>query len=287
MAVRPPTLRTPVADSRHEIHGDHVRHPHRRRRHRRHRRSLSPDHRRRDLGGRRATDRPGLSPRCWSAASPTWPTWSTGTASAWWTWGARATRSWSRSRRAGSSAPGAAPPPRARARRSRRPFRVRSLTIAVAAGRRRSGRGDTLVVIEAMKMENEFKASAAGTVAEVRVQPGQAVNPGDVLIVIEGSGQVDGAGHPVQRRQQVVRQAPRPARRSSLSVDAGEVVVVCGPSGSGKSTLIRCVNRPRARSRRATSSCRATRSRAGGVNLPTPAQPRWAWCSSPSTSFPT
>ncbi|HXD95685.1 MAG TPA: biotin/lipoyl-containing protein [Candidatus Acidoferrum sp.] len=44
--------------------------------------------------------------------------------------------------------------------------------------------GDTLVVIEAMKMENEFKASAAGTVAEVRVQPGQAVNPGDVLVVV-------------------------------------------------------------------------------------------------------
>ena len=45
--------------------------------------------------------------------------------------------------------------------------------------------GDTLVVIEAMKMENEFKATAAGTVAEVRVTPGQAVNPGDVLVVIE------------------------------------------------------------------------------------------------------
>src|SRR5581483_2516962 len=28
-----------------------------------------------------------------------------------------------------------------------------------------------------------------------------------------------------------------------LTVDAGEVIVVCGPSGSGKSTLIRCVNR--------------------------------------------
>jgi len=28
----------------------------------------------------------------------------------------------------------------------------------------------------------------------------------------------------------------------SLTIEAGEVVVVCGPSGSGKSTLIRCVN---------------------------------------------
>ncbi len=44
--------------------------------------------------------------------------------------------------------------------------------------------GDTLLVIEAMKMENEFKAGAAGTVAEVRVAPGQAVNAGDVLIVM-------------------------------------------------------------------------------------------------------
>jgi biotin carboxyl carrier protein len=44
--------------------------------------------------------------------------------------------------------------------------------------------GDTLLVIEAMKMENEFKARAAGRVAEVRVQAGQAVNAGDVLLVI-------------------------------------------------------------------------------------------------------
>ncbi len=29
----------------------------------------------------------------------------------------------------------------------------------------------------------------------------------------------------------------------SLTVEPGEVIVVCGPSGSGKSTLIRCVNR--------------------------------------------
>src|SRR6267142_2124631 len=44
--------------------------------------------------------------------------------------------------------------------------------------------GDTLLVIEAMKMENEFKAVGPGTVAEVRVEAGQTVNAGDVLIVM-------------------------------------------------------------------------------------------------------
>ena len=34
-------------------------------------------------------------------------------------------------------------------------------------------KGATLLVIEAMKMENEFRAGASGTVAEVRVEPGQ------------------------------------------------------------------------------------------------------------------
>jgi len=45
--------------------------------------------------------------------------------------------------------------------------------------------GDGLIVLEAMKMENEFRATAAGTVREIRVQAGQAVNPGDILVVIE------------------------------------------------------------------------------------------------------
>jgi biotin carboxyl carrier protein len=45
--------------------------------------------------------------------------------------------------------------------------------------------GQSLVVIEAMKMENELKAAVPGTVREVRVSAGQAVNAGDVLVVID------------------------------------------------------------------------------------------------------
>src|SRR5262245_9404881 len=41
-----------------------------------------------------------------------------------------------------------------------------------------------LVVLEAMKMENEFRATVNGVVAEVGVAPGQAVNAGDLLVAI-------------------------------------------------------------------------------------------------------
>jgi biotin carboxyl carrier protein len=42
-----------------------------------------------------------------------------------------------------------------------------------------------VVVVEAMKMENELKSPKEGKVAEVKVAPGQTVEKGDVLIVIE------------------------------------------------------------------------------------------------------
>jgi biotin carboxyl carrier protein len=47
--------------------------------------------------------------------------------------------------------------------------------------------GAGLVVLEAMKMENELKAAAAGTVKRVRVNPGEAVEKGQVLVEFEGS----------------------------------------------------------------------------------------------------
>jgi len=45
--------------------------------------------------------------------------------------------------------------------------------------------GDGIVVVEAMKMENELKAPVSGTVREVRVAEGKPVSGGDVLVVIE------------------------------------------------------------------------------------------------------
>jgi len=45
--------------------------------------------------------------------------------------------------------------------------------------------GQGLLVIEAMKMENELRATGAGRVAEVRAVPGRAVNGGEILVVIE------------------------------------------------------------------------------------------------------
>lgn len=45
-------------------------------------------------------------------------------------------------------------------------------------------RGQTVVVLEAMKMENDLASPIAGTIEEVHVSKGQTVNQGDVLVVI-------------------------------------------------------------------------------------------------------
>ncbi len=42
-----------------------------------------------------------------------------------------------------------------------------------------------VVVIEAMKMQNELKSPKNGKVAELRVAPGDTVSAGDVLAVIQ------------------------------------------------------------------------------------------------------
>ena len=57
------------------------------------------------------------------------------------------------------------------------------LKVNVAAGQAVK-EGDLLVVLEAMKMENEIFAPKSGTVSQVVVSKGASVNTGDALIVI-------------------------------------------------------------------------------------------------------
>jgi acetyl-CoA carboxylase biotin carboxyl carrier protein len=45
--------------------------------------------------------------------------------------------------------------------------------------------GDTLVILESMKMEMPVEAEDDGKVAEIRCEEGQSVSEGDVLVVLE------------------------------------------------------------------------------------------------------
>jgi acetyl-CoA carboxylase biotin carboxyl carrier protein len=45
--------------------------------------------------------------------------------------------------------------------------------------------GDTVVILESMKMEMPIEAEDPGTVAEIRCEEGQAVSEGDTLVVLE------------------------------------------------------------------------------------------------------
>jgi len=45
--------------------------------------------------------------------------------------------------------------------------------------------GQALLVLEAMKMQNEIRSPKAGVVREVAVEAGRTVNSGDLLIAIE------------------------------------------------------------------------------------------------------
>ena len=45
--------------------------------------------------------------------------------------------------------------------------------------------GEGVVIVEAMKMQNELKSPKSGTVVELRASAGSTVNAGDVLAVVE------------------------------------------------------------------------------------------------------
>ncbi|MEC9490646.1 MAG: biotin/lipoyl-containing protein, partial [Halanaerobiales bacterium] len=45
--------------------------------------------------------------------------------------------------------------------------------------------GDLLIILEAMKMENEIIADQSGTVKDIKVRVGDSVDTEDILMVIE------------------------------------------------------------------------------------------------------
>ena len=94
-----------------------------------------------------------------------------------------------------AAAPTASRPAQAAAPRAARPGKGavtaqmtgRVLRINVAPGDRVE-EGMPLLVIEAMKMENEIRAPRAGTVKRVAVGVGDRVNAGDALVELEAEG---------------------------------------------------------------------------------------------------
>jgi acetyl-CoA carboxylase biotin carboxyl carrier protein len=57
------------------------------------------------------------------------------------------------------------------------------LSVDVAAGQPVDA-GATLLILESMKMEIPVLSEAAGVVAEIKVEPGDVVQEGDVLVVL-------------------------------------------------------------------------------------------------------
>ena len=82
-----------------------------------------------------------------------------------------------------AAAPAAASPALAAGEVVKSPMPGNILKINVTVGQK-VNEGDTLLVLEAMKMENEIAAPKAGTVAQIIVSKGAVVETGAPLVVI-------------------------------------------------------------------------------------------------------
>lgn len=58
------------------------------------------------------------------------------------------------------------------------------LNVKVKVGER-INEGDVLLILEAMKMENEITAPTSGSIKSINVAEGSTVNTGDIMVIIE------------------------------------------------------------------------------------------------------
>ncbi len=60
------------------------------------------------------------------------------------------------------------------------------MTVSVAPGDRVEA-GDTVMMLESMKMEIPVLTEVAGIVTQVRVEPGDVIQEGDILVTLDGA----------------------------------------------------------------------------------------------------
>jgi len=81
------------------------------------------------------------------------------------------------------AAPAAAPKAAPAAAPVKAPMPGKILSVAVSAGQAVK-KGETLLILEAMKMQNEIAAPHDAVVSEVRVAANQTVSTGDDMVVL-------------------------------------------------------------------------------------------------------
>jgi biotin carboxyl carrier protein len=64
------------------------------------------------------------------------------------------------------------------------PISGQIIDVSVTAGKEVK-RGELLIILEAMKMENQIKSHLKGRIKEVKVKKGQSVKSGDVILTFE------------------------------------------------------------------------------------------------------
>ncbi len=107
------------------------------------------------------------------------------------------------------------------------------IEIKVAVGQRVT-RGDIIMTIESMKMENNIIAENDGVVKRIMVTPGQNVMQGDNLIEMEGTQENAAAAKPIVEEAKPVASKPAPAVAKPGSIKAplpGSIVKIVAKEG--------------------------------------------------------